>query len=251
MFGKLFGGQREETIAPRAPDGTRVYAVGDVHGRADLLAQINQLIHADGYARQAPRNVVVYLGDYIDRGPASAEVIDLLIDRPLPGFEAVHLLGNHEESLLRFLNDGTIIGAWMSFGGGPTLLSYGVRPPDALAGREVVRAQDELRQRLPERHLRFLRGLQLTHAEGDYFFAHAGIRPGVPLDRQAPEDLLWIRGEFLASPADHGKIVVHGHTITTAPEVRRNRIGIDTGAFASGHLTCLVLEGEEWSFLQT
>ena len=131
-------------------------------------------------------------------------------------------------------------------------MSYGIRPPPP-AGREseIERAQHELRARLPERHHRFFAGLKLLHEEGDYLFAHAGVRPGVPLDRQQEEDLLWIRDEFLRSDAEFGKIVVHGHTITERPDVQRNRIGIDTGAFASGRLTALVLEGADWSFLQT
>jgi serine/threonine protein phosphatase 1 len=250
MLGKLFG-RRVETVTPRVPAGTRVYAVGDIHGRVDLLREINQLIHEDGYAHQAPRNLVVYLGDYIDRGPHSSEVIDLLLDKPLPGFERVHLAGNHEDSLLRFLHDAAIGPAWLDYGGAATCHSYGVRPPDPASARDLLRAQAELREKLPERHRAFMRGLAATHTEGDYFFVHAGVRPGVPLAAQSPEDLLWIRREFLDSNAEFGKIVVHGHSITELPEVRRNRIGIDTGAFASGHLTCLVLADEAWSFLQT
>ncbi len=129
------------------------------------------------------------------------------------------------------------------------MLSYGIDPP--APDRELIRAQTELRARLPARHLAFMRRLKLSHVEGDYYFVHAGIRPGVALTAQAAQDLLWIRDEFLASRQDFGKIVVHGHTITEAPVVKHNRIGIDTGAFASGRLTCLVLQGEKWSFLQT
>jgi serine/threonine protein phosphatase 1 len=233
------------------PANTRVYAVGDIHGRLDLLTEINQLIHEDAYARQAPRNVVVYLGDYIDRGPQSREVIDELIDHPLPGFEQVHLIGNHEDSLLRFLADAQIGPAWLEYGGLATLHSYRVKTIDPRSTRDLLRAQEELREKLPDRHLRFLRGLSPWHVEGDYYFVHAGVRPGVPLDGQVPEDFLWIRDTFLESNAEFGKIIVHGHTITDDPVVRHNRIGIDTGAFASGKLTCLVLEGEAWSFIQT
>lgn len=238
--------------APQVPAGTRVYAVGDIHGRADLLRDLHLMIHEDAYRRQAARNVVVYLGDYIDRGEDSAAVLDLLLDEPLPSFESVHLKGNHEDSLLRFLEDVTIGPAWLFYGGAETLMSYGVTPPDAgMRSDDLVRAQRELRQRLPERHRRFLEQLLLTHEEGDYFFVHAGVKPGVPLDQQRVEDLIWIRDEFLSSDQEFGRIIVHGHTITERPDVRRNRIGIDTGAFASGRLTCLMLEGEEWSFLQT
>ncbi len=241
-----------EAVTPQAPPGSRIYAIGDIHGRADLLRRLHRLIHEDAYRRQAPRNVVVYLGDYIDRGDESPAVIDLLLDEPLPSFESVYLKGNHEESLLCFLEDTAIGPAWLFYGGAQTLHSYGVRPPDApMNPRELARAQGELAERLPQRHRRFMQGLALTHEEGDYFFAHAGVRPGLPLDQQAAQDLLWIRDDFLLSEEHFGKIVVHGHTITPRPEVKRNRIGIDTGAFASGRLTCLILEGSQLGFLQT
>ena len=244
--------RQSEGVAPEVPPGTRVYAVGDIHGRLDLLRVLHQLIHEDAYRHQAPRNVVVYVGDYIDRGPDSPGVLDLLLDEPLPAFESVHLKGNHEDTLLRFLEDTTIGPSWFFYGGAETLLSYRVRPPNPPSKKEeLVRAQRELRTHLPERHRRFMAQLKLTHEEGDFLFAHAGVRPGVALAQQQAEDLLWIRDEFLMSDAEFGKIVVHGHTITHRPDVQRNRIGIDTGAFASGKLTCLVLAGTEWSFLQT
>lgn len=244
--------QQPQGVAPEVPPGSRVYAVGDIHGRADLLRELHQLIHEDAYRRQAPRNVVIYVGDYIDRGGDSPAVIDLLLNETLPSFESIHLKGNHEDSLLRFLDDISVGPAWLLYGGAQTLLSYGVRPPyGAGRGEDLTRAQRELREKLPARHRRFMQGLKLTHVEGDYLFAHAGVRPGVALDQQQEEDLLWIRDEFLLSDAEFGKIVVHGHTITSRPDVQRNRIGIDTGAFASGTLTCLVLEGSDWSFLQT
>jgi len=241
-----------EAVVPEVPPDSRVYAIGDIHGRADLLRQMHALIHEDAYRRQAPRNVVVYLGDYIDRGDASPAVLDLLIDEPLPGFQSVHLKGNHEDALLRFLDDLGVGPSWMAYGGAETLMSYGVRPPPADGrDRALERAQRELRMRLPVRHRSFLADLKLWHEEGDYLFAHAGVRPGVPLDQQQEQDLLWIRDEFLLSDAEFGKIIVHGHTITELPDVQRNRIGIDTGAFASGTLTALVLEGSDWHFLQT
>ncbi|HZS81835.1 MAG TPA: metallophosphoesterase family protein [Stellaceae bacterium] len=250
MLSKLFGKRsRQAAVLPRVDAGSRVYAVGDIHGRADLLRALRQMIHEDAYAAQAPRNVVVYLGDYVDRGDASRAVIDCLLDERLPGFEEVHLLGNHEDSMLRFLTDLEIGPAWLAYGGAATLCSYGVAPPTS--ERELARAQDELHRKLPQRHLDFLRRLKLSHCEGDYFFVHAGARPGVSLAAQAPEDMLWIRDEFLRSDAEFGKVVVHGHTITDLPEVKRNRIGIDTGAFASGTLTCLALWDADWKFLQT
>jgi serine/threonine protein phosphatase 1 len=255
MITRLFGKARQDEprgAAPEVAPGSRIYAVGDIHGRVDLLRAMHQLIHEDAYRRQAQRNVVVYLGDYIDRGDDSRAVIDLLLDEPLPSFESIHLKGNHEDSMLRFLDDPSIGPSWLFYGGAQTLMSYGVRPPTPLTRPdELARAQRELRERLPMRHRRFLQALPLTHEEGDYLFVHAGLRPGLPLERQSAEDLLWIRDQFLLSDAEFGKIVVHGHSITPRPDVRRNRIGIDTGAFASGTLTCLVLEGTDWLFLQT
>jgi serine/threonine protein phosphatase 1 len=251
MFAKLFTARapKAKAVLPRVPDGTRAYAIGDIHGRLDLLVEIERRIADDAAASPAARHALVYLGDYVDRGNQSREVVDRLIDLPLPGFERVLLLGNHEESMLQFLVDVQIGPAWLAYGGAATLLSYGIRPPDS--DRDFVRVQEELRAKLPERHLAFLRGLKLRHVEGDYYFVHAGVRPGIPLDDQRPEDLLWIRDEFLLSPRDFGKIIVHGHTITKTPDIKRNRIGIDTGAFASGTLTSLVLQGDAWSFLQT
>jgi serine/threonine protein phosphatase 1 len=243
---------RRDAALPAPPSGTRVYAVGDIHGRVDLLRILNGLIHEDAYARQAPRNVVVYLGDYVDRGEDSRGVIDLLLREPLPGFERVHLKGNHEEVMIRFLEDTALGQNWLAFGGMDTLASYGVRPPVPGCSRtELERAQRELALNLPRAHFEFLRDLPLTHEEGDYFFAHAGVRPGIKLDQQEAKDLLWIREEFLQSDENLGKVVVHGHSITEEPTVRRNRIGIDTGAFRSDRLTCFIAEGTEWSFLQT
>lgn len=253
MLSRLLGtAGRRDAVAPAIPPGSRVYAVGDIHGRADLLADLHQLIHEDAYRRQAPRNVVVYLGDYIDRGEGSNAVIDRLLDEPLPSFERVCLRGNHEDCLLSFLDKLAIGPGWLSLGGMATLQSYGIAPPSRASDKaELQRIQHELARRLPDRHRRFLSTLVASHEEGDYFFVHAGVRPGVPLDRQSDEDLLWIRDAFLRSDAEFGKIVVHGHTIVDRPDVQRNRIGIDTGAYVTGKLTALVIEGTDWGFLQT
>jgi serine/threonine protein phosphatase 1 len=234
------------------PPGTRVYAVGDIHGRLDLLKALRQLIHEDAYRVQAPRNLVIYLGDYVDRGDNSAQVLDLLIDEPLPGFESIHLLGNHESAMLRFLTEAESGVDWMAFGGDATLASYGIARPNLFTDLSSVRrAQDALLQKLPTRHLSFLNGLVPSHAEGDFFFVHAGVRPGTPLEHQSSEDLIWIRQPFLDSDADFGKVVVHGHTIEEKPVIRRNRIGIDTGAYTTGKLTSLVIQGQRYGFLQT
>lgn len=239
--------------AAAAPPGSRLYAIGDIHGRLDLLREIHELIAADAARSNAKRRVLVYIGDYIDRGPDSAGVLDLLLDRPLPDFEIVHLLGNHEDTLLQFPDDMTVGPSWLTYGGVQTLASYFIDvPPGSWRDeRELRRLQGEIRRRLPRRHVEFMRGLPLTHVEGDYFFVHAGIRPGIPLERQERDDLLWIRDEFLHSPEDHGKVVVHGHTISEAPDQQPNRIGIDTGAFHTDRLTCVVLEGTSRAFLQT
>lgn len=234
------------------PPGTRLYVVGDIHGRVDLLAELHRLILKDAAASDAKRYVVVYLGDYIDRGPDSKGVVDLLLRNPLPGFQAVHLKGNHEQALLDFLDDPGIGQDWLGFGGDATLASYGIKLPSwAIDESSLRRAQVELRHSMPRDHGDFYRGLRLTHEEGDYFMVHAGVRPGVPLAAQSDDDLLWIRNEFLLSERGFGKLVVHGHTISDAPQIRFNRIGIDTGAFHTGHLTCLVAQDEAYSFLQT
>jgi len=257
MFGKWFGGGRkaQPARARRAavPAGYRVYAIGDVHGRLDLLTALHSDILDD--SKQRPHdgtNVLIYLGDYIDRGPYSREVIEYLMRDPLPGFESVRLMGNHDEALLKFLEDPGIGPSWSSYGGEATLLSYGVRVKPGLIG--LARWEDmrqQMIENMPESHVAFLRALKTSVEAGDYMFVHAGVRPGVPLSAQRQEDLLWIRDAFLDSALDHGKVVVHGHTPVDEPEVRPNRIGVDTGAFASGVLTAVVLEGEQRRFLCT
>ena len=195
---------------------------------------------------------MIYLGDYVDRGPASKSVIDLVLDAAPPGFEVVALKGNHEEMMLRFLEDIAVARTWMMNGGDATLGSYGVAPPSIFAGTPIHRhAQAQFRTQLPLRHKEFLAGLAETHVAGDYLFVHAGVRPGVALAQQRSEDLLWIRDEFLGSKANFGKVVVHGHSIEREPVVRANRIGIDTGAYSTDRLTCLVLDGTERTFLHT
>jgi serine/threonine protein phosphatase 1 len=236
-------------LPPRIPDGQRVYAVGDVHGRADLLAALQDQIRADAAERPAARQTIVYLGDYLDRGPQSPVVLDRLIDAPLAGFASIHLLGNHEDIMLRFHDgDVAVASSWLQYGGRQTLASYGI-DCDRLPSLAVLRQR--MTHGVPVRHFDFLRGLELKHRIGDYLFVHAGIRPGIGLDRQLRDDLLWIREPFLDSTADHGAVIVHGHSIATEPEVRPSRIGIDTGAFATGRLTALVLEGAERRFLHT
>jgi len=234
----------------RVPPDSRVYAIGDIHGRLDLLNRLHQLILDDAAASKASQRTLIYLGDYVDRGPDSAGVIELLSQETLPGFTAIHLKGNHEDFFLRFLDDTSSGSAWFANGGIATLRSYGV-DIDYAADDIPARLLDKLSRRLPARHLDFLRALSLNHCIGDYLFVHAGIRPGLAMELQSATDMLWIRNEFLSSTVEHGKIVVHGHTITDLPEVRENRIGIDTGAFFSDRLTCLVLDGADRRFLHT
>lgn len=245
------GSSTSAGLTARAPAQRRIYAVGDIHGRDDLLRALHGLIQGD-VATAAPgvRPVVVYLGDYVDRGPGSLEVIDMLLNEPLKGFQRVHLMGNHERMMLDFL-EGPPDPLWLFNGGTATLLSYGVAGMTLSTERELEYLRRSLAETLPSTHRGFLESLSLSHEEGDYLFVHAGVRPGRPLDRQEAQDLLWIRGPFLHSTADFGRRIVHGHTITQEPVVARNRIGIDTGAFFSGRLTCAVFEGADVRFLHT
>ena len=238
-----------DPVQPEA--GVRIYVVGDIHGRADLLSLLHQQLARD--AASAPSGIrcrVVYLGDYVDRGPDSRAVIDILTAPPALPLEQVFLRGNHDDLMLRYLEDPLVGPDWLPIGGDATLLSYGVRVDTRLpVGRRHVLASAALRESLPPEHLDFLQSLELMHVSGGYIFVHAGIRPGVPLDEQNPMDLMWIRKPFLEGrgPADY--VVVHGHSMSSEPDVQRHRIGIDTGAYATGRLTCLVLEGETRRFL--
>jgi serine/threonine protein phosphatase 1 len=192
---------------------------------------------------------VICLGDYIDRGPSSREVLEFLM-QSRKDWPATHLLGNHEAMLLRFLEDVSVGMEWLAYGGLATLMSYGVNlKGEGSDEQKLLMAQRALNENLPSSHREFLRSLPTRTTSGDYLFVHAGVRPGVPLDEQSDRDLIWIREEFLASKDFHGKIVVHGHSYKTEPEVLPNRIGIDTGAYATGRLTCLVLEGHSVRFL--
>jgi len=253
MLARFFRSVPARSPVAAVPAGTRVYAIGDIHGRLDLLRDLHARIRDDAREYPAPRRVLIYVGDYIDRGYESRQTVDYLLGRPLPEFETVHLMGNHERTLLDFLDDASLGPGWLRYGGRETLFSYGIEwDRDLVSGEEcLLRIQKELREKLPAAHRQFFSGLKLTHVEGDYLFVHAGVRPGIPVERQTQDDLLWIRDEFLDSDADHGKVVVHGHSITDTPELLPNRIGIDTGAFATGRLTCLVLEGNRQSFIST
>ncbi len=243
---------RKARSASAVPEGTRVYAIGDIHGRAELLDQLHDKIRADADGADADRKVVVYLGDYVDRGLDSKGVIDRLLGDPLPGFERVFLKGNHEDALLKFFKEPQFGRDWKYYGGLETLMSYGVKAlPLKDEPEAFVAARDELAKNFPPAHLDFLGSLSLWHEEGDFYFAHAGVRPGRPLAEQTGEDLMWIRDDFLSSDADFGKVVVHGHTPEEQPVERPNRIGVDTGAYITGILTCVVLAGSERMFIHS
>ncbi|MGK2924341.1 MAG: metallophosphoesterase family protein [Lysobacterales bacterium] len=249
LLDKLRRGAREPA-QPAYPVGKRMYCIGDIHGRADLLAELQRTIVADaaGFDGQCQ---LLYLGDYVDRGEQSRQVLDLLTAGPPAGFEQIHLLGNHEQAMLDFLLDPVAMAGWLTWGGSATLRSYGIHAGVVGSRRELLALRDRLDAALPHHHREFLVSGHPAHAEGSYYFVHAGVRPGVPLEKQAIEDQLWIRDEFTQSQAHHGAIVVHGHSISEQVEFHPNRIGIDTGAFATGVLTALVLEGEQQRLLQT
>jgi serine/threonine protein phosphatase 1 len=239
------GGKR-----PSLPSGLRIYAIGDIHGRLDLLKELVATIENDIAHRSVARPIYIFLGDYIDRGPSSRETIDRLIELRQAN-ECVFLRGNHESIAIKCLSDRGLFDQWMRMGGLETLISYGIPRNMLVPGRPVVELQSAFHHAMPRSHFRFFGDLQTSFACGDFFFAHAGVKPNVDLAQQKETDLLWIRDEFLTSSRDFGKIVVHGHTPNSEIEVASNRINIDTGAFATGVLTCLVLEKETASVMQT
>jgi serine/threonine protein phosphatase 1 len=228
-------------------ENTRVYAIGDIHGRLDLLERAIAAVERD-VEQYGSAALTVTLGDYIDRGPDSRGVIERLSTNPFP-IPYVALKGNHETLLETFLADPEFGLQWRQLGGTETLHSYGVRLSRLMQGRGYDVIARELRAALPPAHGDFLKSLKTSFSHGKYFICHAGVRPGVPLDLQAEYDLLWIRGEFLNSDTDFGKVVVHGHTPVVQPEVLHNRINIDTGAFATGKLTCVALDKDGHRFL--
>lgn len=232
------------------PAGTRIYAIGDIHGRADLLRNMLERIGADRKQRPVERPILLFIGDYIDRGPSSREVIDILLKCRDSG-ESIFLKGNHEAFITRFLKEPAVLGDWRQCGGLETLLSYGLKPSFTPDEGERVKLSGELAAAMSVDQRAFLNSLPLSFQCGGFLFVHAGIRPDIPLADQVEEDLLWIREDFLGSEAPFGVFVVHGHTPVREPELRSNRINIDTGAFATGRLTCAVIEGSTITTLST
>lgn len=234
------------------PPGTVVWAIGDIHGRLDLLDRLLMAITESGDRRQGARPVLVFLGDYIDRGSQSRGVIDRLVDlADDPAFETHFLKGNHEDKMLEFLDDPSVGAAWCDYGGAQALESFGLKVPVLRHRPEGwVSLSSDLAHRLSPRQRAFLESLEYSVAIGGYFFAHAGARPGVALDAQSDHDLMWVRGSFLNSEAPFEQVVVHGHTPTDDPHIDHRRIGIDTRAYDSGVLTAVRLEGLDHRFLQ-
>jgi len=229
--------------------GSRAYAIGDVHGRLDLLRDLLRRIEQDNADRSGAKTYLIFLGDLVDRGPHSCGVIDHLLAHPPSFARTIFLKGNHEEFFLRVLTgEDEIVADWLAYGGYECIESYGVNKGWALNASPSA-IVDRLRVAVPEAHKQFLVGMADTFRFGDYLFVHAGIRPGVPLEQQSGKDLRWIRDGFLDDSTDHGLTVVHGHTIVERPEVHTNRIALDTGAYRSGVLTAICLEGSSRCFI--
>jgi serine/threonine protein phosphatase 1 len=231
-------------------EGT-IYAIGDVHGRLDLLLKLEAMIQADMAQQQPTDSMLIMLGDYIDRGPDSRGVVNHLTSVQSICRRRIYLKGNHEQFLLDFLRDPAVLDDWSNLGGLDTLRSYRVKTTGTASLRAPEVVQAELRASIPDDHLAFLQSLALSYETPTHFFSHAGVNPSRSLSRQTPEDLMWIRGKFLTHRGSYGKIVVHGHTPRPEPECLHNRIGIDTAAFATGRLTCAVLDGSACRFMTT
>ncbi len=254
MLGRLF--KKAEAQRPldtaRVPDGVRIYAIGDIHGRNDLLQALLAKIDADDAQRSPADTQIVFLGDLMDRGPDSAGVIETAMALKASGKNVRFLMGNHEEVFVRACrkHDPKITRFFLRIGGEATVLSYPITRMEYMT-LDMEQLSERLTSLVPQEHLEFIEGFEDQIVIGDYAFVHAGIRPGVPLSEQKVSDLRWIREEFVEQRGDLEKVVVYGHTIYDEIEERGSRIGIDTGAYASGKLTALALEGSERWYLQT
>jgi len=253
MVLKRFFARKESPAPPPAaiPAGKRVYAIGDIHGRADLLDQLLVKILADDAARDDAEAQIIFLGDLADRGPGSRQVIEHAMALAQSRPDTVFIMGNHEELLIRVWDgDRATAATFHRAGGRETLISYGITA-EQYDSWDLGEVTDATTRVVPKAHIDFLRAFRSSYRLGDYFFTHAGVRPGIALDDQDETDLRWIRSDFIDSTADFGAVVVHGHTIRDAVEERANRIGIDTGAYASGRLTAIGLEGTDRWYLST
>lgn len=249
MLSRLFS-KRRTSRESNGPPGCRAYAIGDVHGRLDLLVELLGRIEEDNRRRPPARTWLVFLGDLVDRGPDSRGVVDLLANHPPSFARNVFLKGNHEEFFLGVLGgDDSGVQHWLAYGGTECAESYGLSSGWMLNSTPTG-IMERLKEQVPATHVRFLEEMHDSFRFGDYLFVHAGIRPGVELDRQSSKDLRWIREGFLDDQTDHGVVVVHGHTIVERPEQHSNRIAIDTGAYRYGTLTALGLEGADRWFLE-
>lgn len=254
MLGRLF----KKTAASRpidtarVPDGMRIYAIGDIHGRDDLLNALLTKIEADDRARGAANTQIIFLGDLVDRGPGSAAVVETALALKTAGRNVRFLMGNHEEVFVSACrkNDTKVTRFFLRIGGEATVLSYPITRAEYMT-LDMEQLTERFDTLVPREHVEFIEGFEDQIIIGDYVFVHAGIRPGVPLSDQKPSDMRWIREEFIDQRGDLEKVVVYGHTIYEDVEERGSRIGIDTGAYDSGKLTALGIEGGERWFLQT
>ena len=231
----------------------RYYAVGDIHGRLDLIQPLISKIEKDISQHPEDKPILIFLGDYIDRGPDSKGVIDTLISLKKK-YECVFLKGNHEDILLMFLKDAKKGPLWLINGGIETLKSYGIKQiSEEDKKNNYPELQNQLLKKIPKNHISFFKStLQLTYEIKDYLFVHAGVRFNTPINKQKKQDLLWIREPFLSEDTNFEKIIVHGHSINEKdPEIKSNRIGIDTGAYYTDILTCFVIAGDKTYFLNT
>ncbi|HEX8525669.1 metallophosphoesterase [Allosphingosinicella sp.] len=249
MLSRLLGRKSRRSSA-KGPEGSRAYAIGDVHGRLDLLRDLLARIEADDARRAPAKTWLVMLGDLVDRGPDSRGVVEHLLNHPPSFARTVYLKGNHEEFLLDVLGgDERVVLDWLTYGGYECAESYGVGKGWTLNATPAA-IVERLAEAVPSDHKRFLASMHDSFRFGDYLFVHAGIRPGVPLESQTGNDLRWIRDGFLDDLSDHGVVVVHGHSIVDSVEERANRIAIDTGAYRTGLLTAIGIEGGDRWFIE-
>lgn len=251
MLKSLFRRNQKDRPLPSVPDGLRVYAIGDIHGRRDLLDQLLDMIDDDGDRRGECETHLILLGDLVDRGPDSRAVVERAMTLGHDYDRASFLMGNHEEVMLGAITgDPRLVRFFNRIGGRETILSYGL-PVNQYRSMELEELAEAIPELFPQQHIDFISGFDDQIIIGDYVFVHAGIRPQVPLSEQTAQDMRWIREEFIKDKTHHEKYVIHGHTISEQIDEQPNRIGIDTGAYLSDQLTAIGLEGTERWFLQT